>query len=183
MSPKLTPFADYGNSFNSGCPTGNCLRSHVNKTETYNSLAMITKAGVPASKIVVGVSSYGRSFKLKDSKCTGPTCLFTGSFSTSEAEPGVCTGSAGYLSNAEIRQIAYDAKNKKAGVTATTWYDSASDSDMMTYSTQGKGNVNWVAYMSDETKKRRIAWAKGLNFAGTIDWAVDLQEWFSPKPE
>ncbi|KAM0188052.1 hypothetical protein ACHAPI_010829 [Fusarium lateritium] len=174
---------DYGNTMISpGCPNGNCLRSHVNKTETLDSLAMITKAGVDPAKVVIGISSYGRSFKMKDPKCTGPTCQFTGSFSVSDAEPGVCTGEAGYLSDAEIRQIAYDAKNGKKGVTAKTWYDKASDSDMMTYGTQGKGMTDWVAYMGPTTKVKRTEWAQGLNFGGVVDWAIDLETWFSPKP-
>ncbi|KFY83394.1 hypothetical protein V500_10074, partial [Pseudogymnoascus sp. VKM F-4518 (FW-2643)] len=71
---------DYGNKWTSpGCPTGNCLRSHVNLTETINALSMITKAGVASNKIVVGVTSYGRSFKMAQAGCTGPECLFTGS--------------------------------------------------------------------------------------------------------
>lgn len=57
-----------------GCPAGNCLRSHVNSTETHNSLVLMTKAGVPANKIVVGVTSYGRSFKMSDPTCRGPMC-------------------------------------------------------------------------------------------------------------
>jgi hypothetical protein len=59
---------------NPGCPSGSCLRSHVNYTETYNALSMITKAGVPSHKVVVGVSSYGRSFKMSDASCRGPEC-------------------------------------------------------------------------------------------------------------
>ncbi|KAI0505412.1 glycoside hydrolase superfamily [Xylaria bambusicola] len=59
---------DYGNEWGqSGCKSGNCLRSHVNITETMSSLIMVTKAGVPSNKIVVGVTSYGRSFKMTDS--------------------------------------------------------------------------------------------------------------------
>ncbi|KAF0639407.1 hypothetical protein FPSE5266_08023 [Fusarium pseudograminearum] len=174
---------DYGNpTINSGCPNGNCLRSHVNKTETLDSLAMITKAGVDPAKVVVGISSYGRSFRMKDPKCTGVTCQFTGSFSVSEAEPGVCTGEPGYLSDAEIRLIEYDAKKGKAGVTAKTWYDKASDSDIMTYGTKGKGMTDWVAYMGPTTKLKRTQWAQGLNFGGVVDWAVDLETWFSEKP-
>ncbi|KAF5682499.1 killer toxin subunits alpha beta [Fusarium circinatum] len=174
---------DYGNKFiSSGCPNGNCLRSHVNKTETLDSLAMITKAGVDPAKIVIGISSYGRSFRMKDPKCTGPTCLFTGSFSVSEAEPGVCTGEAGYLSDAEIRLIAYDAKQGKKGVTAKTWYDKDSDSDIMTFGTKGMGMTDWVAYMGPTTKQKRTDWAKSLNFGGVVDWAIDLETWFSPKP-
>jgi GH18 family chitinase len=39
-----------------GCANGNCLRSQVNLTETKLSLAMITKAGVPGRKVIVGVT-------------------------------------------------------------------------------------------------------------------------------
>ncbi|TFB04572.1 hypothetical protein CCMA1212_003490 [Trichoderma ghanense] len=55
------------------CPTGNCLRSHVNITETTDALSMITKAGVPSSKVVVGIASYERSSKMGRAGCTGPT--------------------------------------------------------------------------------------------------------------
>lgn len=54
----------------------------INLTETGYSLAMITKAGVPAAKVVVGISSYGRSFGMTDPTCTGPECLFNGPNST-----------------------------------------------------------------------------------------------------
>ncbi|PNY28794.1 Uncharacterized protein TCAP_01272 [Tolypocladium capitatum] len=37
---------------------GNCLRSHINKTETHDALAMITKASVDSTKFVVRVTSY-----------------------------------------------------------------------------------------------------------------------------
>lgn len=47
-----------------GCANGNCMRSQVNLTETMNSLVMITKAEVPSNKVVVGVTSYGRSFNM-----------------------------------------------------------------------------------------------------------------------
>ncbi|KAL2821615.1 chitinase [Aspergillus granulosus] len=77
------------------CDTGNCLRSQVNLTETRQSLAMITKAGVPGEKVVVGVTSYGRSFKMADPSCWGPECQFTGDRLNSKAKKGTCTGTAG----------------------------------------------------------------------------------------
>lgn len=59
-----------------GCKAGNCLRSHINSTETMDSMVMMTKAGVPSHKVVMGVTSYGRSFKMTDSTCRGPLCEY-----------------------------------------------------------------------------------------------------------
>lgn len=67
----------------------------VNGTETLLSLAMITKAGVNTNKVVVGVSSYGRSFRMAEKGCTGPNCKFTGSRIQSDAAKGDCTDTAG----------------------------------------------------------------------------------------
>ncbi|POR31800.1 Chitinase [Tolypocladium paradoxum] len=123
---------------NPSCPSGNCLRSHVNLTETLSALvprsastyskSLITKAGVPSSKVIVGVTSYGRSFQMVDPSCTGPNCFFTGGpeVGDSGAMKGRCTATAGYISNAEIKEIA-------AGPGAKTWFDKDSDSNIMTY--------------------------------------------------
>ncbi|KAJ0150953.1 Uncharacterized protein HZ326_6558 [Fusarium oxysporum f. sp. albedinis] len=67
----------------------------VNLTETKSSLAMVTKARVEARKLVVGVSSYGRSFKMSSARCKGPMCTFTGP--ESGAAKGKCTDTAGYI--------------------------------------------------------------------------------------
>ncbi|KAL7943679.1 hypothetical protein V8C42DRAFT_328167 [Trichoderma barbatum] len=152
---------DFNNTFaNPGCPNGNCLRSHVNLTETMYSLAMITKAGVPANKITVGIASYGRSFGMQNPSCTGPLCLFTGPNST--ATPGRCTATKGYISQAELDEIS-------SGSSVKRWHDADSDSDLMTY-----GTNSWVSYMSEATKASRLAKYSGLNFGGSVEWAVDL---------
>ncbi|RDW58668.1 hypothetical protein BP6252_13144 [Coleophoma cylindrospora] len=159
---------DYENKYAAeGCPHGSCLRSHVNYTETINALSMITKAGVPAAKIVVGIGSYGRSFQMADPNCSGPKCTFTGP--KSGAHPGVCTETAGYISNAEIEDII--AKDK----TAKTHYDQSSDSVILQY-----GDKNWVAFMDDNTRKSRISSYKTKNFGGTVDWAMDLGRFHPP---
>ncbi|KAK4454184.1 killer toxin subunits alpha beta [Podospora aff. communis PSN243] len=151
-----------------GCEWGNCLRSHVNKTETINSLALITKAGVPAYKVFVGISSYGRSFKMAEIGCHGPDCLYLGERNQSPAAKGYCTGEGGYLADAEIRQTKKIAAAN--GYEFYEYYDEKSDSDILVYD-----NVEWVAYMDHETKERRVEWYKSLNFGGVSDWAVDLQ--------
>ncbi|EFQ36789.1 glycosyl hydrolase family 18 [Colletotrichum graminicola] len=156
---------DAGNKWTSpGCPTGNCLRSHVNETETKDALSMITKAGAASNKILFGVSSYGRSFKMAQAGCDGETCLFTGDNRHSGAAKGRCTGTAGYISNAEIDEIkATDRSNK-------VW--TKEGSNIMAHD-----NTEWVAWMDDDMKAKRAEFYDSYNFLGTTDWAIDLQEW------
>ncbi|KAM5436548.1 putative chitinase [Microsporum ferrugineum] len=155
---------DYANPWTSpGCPEGNCLRSHVNETETKDALSMITKAGVPSNKVVVGVTSYGRSFKMAQAGCTGPMCKFTGTSRKSNAAKGRCTETGGYISNAEIDEIITNGKATKQ------WKEEGSN--ILVYN-----DTEWVAYMDDDMKAARSKFYDSYNFAGTTDWAVDLQE-------
>ncbi|KAH9871192.1 hypothetical protein J1614_006768 [Plenodomus biglobosus] len=155
---------DYGNKWTSpGCPTGNCLRSHVNETETKDALSMITKAGAASNKVVVGVASYGRSFQMAQSGCDAENCKFTGSARQSNANKGRCTDTAGYISNAEINEIIQSGKINKQ------W--TKEGSNMMVYNA-----TEWVAWMDDDVKMSRTAFYDSYNFAGTTDWAVDLQD-------
>ncbi|KAK6502020.1 hypothetical protein TWF481_009838 [Arthrobotrys musiformis] len=163
---------DYGNKWSSpGCPAGNCLRSHVNTTETLNALSMITKAGIPSNKVIVGVSSYGRSFKMTKAGCTGPMCTFTGP--ASGAMPGRCTKTRGYISNAEIDEIL------RTNPSARKTHDSGSTSDIVVWN-----STEWVAYMDDKNKAGRTSWYRSsYNMGGISDWAVDLQAFVSrPNP-
>ncbi|KAM0272222.1 hypothetical protein ACHAQH_008781 [Verticillium albo-atrum] len=156
---------DAGNQWaNPGCATGNCLRSHVNWTETENALAMITKAGVPANKVLMGVATYGRSFKMTQAGCKGPDCKFLGDRMNSQAKPGRCTGTGGYLANAEIYEM--------LGGPGVSWdFDDKSRSDITVYD-----RTEYVAWMSQGEREWREAKARELNFGGTIEWAVDLQD-------
>lgn len=160
-----------------GCDTGNCLRSQVNLTETKQSLAMITKAGVPGAKVIVGVTSYGRSFKMADPGCWGPNCLFTGDRLNSQAAKGVCTGTAGYIADAEIGEI-MNGNSRAAGRVVTSFVDASSNSDILVYD-----DGEWVSWMSPSTKKTRAALYSAWGMGGTTDWASDLQTYHDvPSP-
>ncbi|EEA29070.1 conserved hypothetical protein [Talaromyces marneffei ATCC 18224] len=165
---------DYGaKSSQEGCPTGNCLRSHVNLTETVSALSMVTKAGVPSNKVVVGVSSYARSFAMAEAGCYTENCFFTGSSSVSNAEPGVCTNTAGYISNAEINEIMGNSSR-----VTTSYVDESSHSNILVYD-----GTQWAAYMDDTTKSERVAFYKGLEMGGGTLWASDLSKYNSaPYP-
>ncbi|POR35820.1 Killer toxin subunits alpha/beta [Tolypocladium paradoxum] len=58
--------------------------------------------------------------------------------------------------------------------------DVVSDSNILIYG-DDRGS-DWVAYMDGEVKAKRIDWIRGLNFAGTSDWAIDLQEFTGDSP-
>ncbi|KAL3475669.1 glycoside hydrolase superfamily [Aspergillus californicus] len=146
------------------CEKGNCLRSHVNLTETRYSLAMITKAGVPRNMIAVGVASYGRAFGMTKAGCTWPECTFVGP--TTAATPGICTRTPGVLANAEIEELIIE------GDINESYYDVGSDSNILVYN-----DTQWVAYMGKYTTKRRIEYYKRLKFGGYANWAVDLTAW------
>ncbi|KAJ5607977.1 class V chitinase [Penicillium hordei] len=104
-----------------GCDGSACLQSHINNTEILNSLSMITKAGVPNSKIVADLASYGRSFGMVDPACFGLECKFTGPDST--AMPGRCTRTPGYIANADIQEWLQGDQN------ITTYFDEVSRSN------------------------------------------------------
>ncbi|OJJ03002.1 hypothetical protein ASPVEDRAFT_93638, partial [Aspergillus versicolor CBS 583.65] len=152
---------DYGNEWAiEGCSAGDCLRSHVNQTEVEYSLSMVTKAGVPASKLIIGMALYGRSFQMEQAGCHGPDCRFTGP--DSGARAGRCTESSGYISNYEIRQIIASSGNAQ-------WISDDAGGDLLIYD-----DTQWVSWMSEDNYNARLDWVRGLNFGGTSDWAVDL---------
>ncbi|KAJ5097120.1 hypothetical protein N7456_007841 [Penicillium angulare] len=155
---------DYGNAYvDPGCDGGNCLRSHVNLTETINSLSMITKAGVSNTQVVVGVSSYGRSFEMTTEGCWTDMCTYTGP--DSGATPGQCTQTAGYIADAEIDSIIADNPS------AEVYWDDNSYSNIVVYN-----ETQWASYMNDSNKiVREILYNEIYQFAGIADWAVDLQ--------
>lgn len=150
-----------------GCDDGRCLRSHVNLTETMDSIGMITKAGADSGKVVIGVSSYGRSFKMASAGCYGPNCKFTGGKMSSNAKKGECTNTAGYISDAEINDL---ITNNSSRVNKH-FVDTGSNSNIMVYD-----DTEWVAYMTPKIRSQRAAMFTELSMGGTINWATDLEE-------
>jgi hypothetical protein len=129
---------------------------------------MITKAGVPSNKVIVGVGSYGRSFQMTDPNCYGDTCTFTGPLSG--ATPGRCTGVAGTLSNAEIKEIIQSPTRVQHNI-----LDPKSQTNILVYD-----NNQWVGWMEPDIVANRISIYQGFNMGGSSTWAVDLDEYMPP---
>ncbi len=127
---------------------------------------------MPSNKIAIGVSSYGRSFAMADGACYGPHCFYTGTPSQSDAVPGPCTGTGGYISNAEL-----DAIMATPGRVQLNYLDASSHSNIMVYD----GN-QWVAWMGSTAKAARKALYQQLSMGGISDWATDLEEFHENPP-
>ncbi|KAJ2655056.1 hypothetical protein IWW48_005743 [Coemansia sp. RSA 1200] len=150
---------DYGNKWAQvGCEGGDCLRSHTNWTETLDSLSMITHAGVPSNKVLLGLAAYGRSFGQTDPNCHGPDCRYSGPISG--ATPGSCTANPGTLALAEVNRI------RQSGRTRYEYSDS--ESQIMLYD-----DNQWVAFNTEAQLENRRYKAMKMNLGGTVTWALD----------
>lgn len=83
---------------------------------------------MPNNKIFVGEGSYGRTFRMAKDGCWGPMGDCTGTKFQSDATPGRCTNTSGYLAMAEINEII-----KTNAGTAQYFYDSGSQSDILLF--------------------------------------------------
>jgi chitinase len=107
----------------------------------------------------LGLGWYGRSFTLADPSCSTPDgiCQFTAG-----GNPGQCTGSAGTLSNAEIKVIL-------ASGGAVESYDATAAVRWMTWNTN-----QWVSFDDGLTMQQKIQAANDLCLGGTMIWALDM---------
>lgn len=160
---------DYGRkNVNQGCLS--CARHHANATEIGYALSMITKAGVPTSKVVVGMGLYGRSFQLAEKGCRGDRCVFTGP--ESGAIKGECTDTGGYISNYEIESIL--AAEGNPDMINTKYFNVESVHE------DGVGDIiyynddQYVGWTSHETYIWQALGYIDQSFRGVSDWAADL---------
>jgi hypothetical protein len=102
--------------------------------------------------------------------CSTEECTYTGSQTASDAMPGLCTGQAGYIANAEIYEIMANPSR-----IVSSYLDQGSDSNILVYD-----NNQWVGYMDEVTKAGRISTYQQLGFGGTTDWATDLAQYNEP---
>lgn len=106
----------------------------------------------------MGQGWYGRSFTLKDPKCSTPNgvCEFT-----SGAKPGPCSNAAGILDLQEIKDIIKTNNLKpqydeKANVKWISW-----------------DNDQWVSFDDDQTFKAKKDFANDRCLGGLMVWAMD----------
>lgn len=108
---------------------------------------------------------------MADGSCHTENCFFyTGTPMVSNAAKGPCTDTAGYIADAEIKDII------KSGNVNQNYVDPKSNTNILVYNTN-----QWVGWMSPEIKATRKATYQSLNMGGSTDWASDLED-FLPAP-
>ncbi|XP_068718578.1 chitinase-3-like protein 1 [Montipora capricornis] len=120
-----------------------------------NSVRYWRDEGMPCQKIVLGLATYGRAFKLKDLNNHG-----LGAPARGQADPGMYTKESGFLSYYEICKMGLTVVQHNA-VKAPYGY---------------KGD-QWVGYDDEDSLKQKVkSVIKENNLLGAMFWALDLDD-------
>ncbi|KAF3196307.1 hypothetical protein TWF106_005016 [Orbilia oligospora] len=141
-------------------PIGPQVLGHTNMTEIDLALDLFWRTNVPSSKVHLGFGFYGRSFKLKNSRCSDPGCPFEG-----PADAGPCTDTAGILSFKEIQSLIAASGGAKPKLDTTA---------QVKYLTWGSGN--WISYDDKTTFEAKVDFGNRRGLNGMLIWAVDQDD-------
>jgi len=120
--------------------------------------------GAPASKLTIGLATYGRGWTLSD-----PNNMGYNSPASGASSKGGSTGEAGYRSYYEIQDIL-----TKPG--ATVVYDEERQCPYVVY------DGEWIGYDNEKSICAKLAFATGLGLAGSMVWALDLDNFKEDYP-
>ena len=121
-------------------------------------------ADVPASKIVMGMPAYGRSYTMANETCVDLGCEFD--IFSNETAIGGCLDTNGFVPFVEIYEWTRMGEGKG--------YDSISV-DHTTYSAvMVKDGNQFISYDNVETFKAKVDYATKKCLGGTMVWAIDM---------
>nr|XP_031849252.1 probable chitinase 10 [Nomia melanderi] len=128
------------------------------------SIAYWIQQGVPASKLVMGVPSYGQSYTLAESPAAGEEQPGLNAAASGPGQPGEFTKSAGILAYFEICE---DTMNRGwSAVKDPTGFAGP-------YATKGN---QWVSYDDASIVLRKAELANELHLGGVMLWSLDMDD-------
>jgi chitinase len=121
-------------------------------------------AGVPAHKIVLGMPTYGRSFK-------GVQVANLSSISTGPGAKGRCTGEAGTVSYYEVQELIRAGKYSAHwdGTSGTPFAYSADDKTM-------------ISFDDEKSLGLKASYVREKGLGGAMFWAIDLDDFRNGYP-
>jgi len=120
--------------------------------------------GIPADKLILGMPTYGRSFKdVEDPRPAGKA--------GGAGPKGRCTGEPGFLAYYEINDLIESGTYK-------TYWDPVS-STPYAYDEEGK---NWVTYDDLRSISIKVDYIEEKKLGGGMFWAMDLDDFNNDYP-
>jgi chitinase len=116
--------------------------------------------GVPSSKIILGLSNYGRTFPFGSN--SGSTL---NSPSSSSVIPGECTKDGAFLSYYEIRKLVQSSYTEEKATLLSAY---------ATYSTSN--TLMFVGFDTPNTHRLKTCWARYKKLGGIMTWTADLDD-------
>ncbi|OJJ42141.1 hypothetical protein ASPZODRAFT_20739 [Penicilliopsis zonata CBS 506.65] len=176
MTYDLHGVWDSSNPMHVPCnPSGSIVQGHTNLTEIKTAAELLWRVRVNPAQVSLGFAFYGRAFSLQDPGCTSPGCPFSGG-----ADPGVCTGTSGYLSYYEIEQILSSnpdiniVHDNEAAVKYFAW--SAGHIKANTKNRK-MAPSQWISYDDKDTFGQKKEWTDEIGIGGSLIWASDLDDY------
>jgi chitinase len=139
--------------------TGAYLNAHTNLTEIKDTIDLLWRNNITASKVNLGLAFYGRSFTIASSACSQPGCDYL-----SAGDAGDCSAQAGILLGSEINNII--SENNLSPVLYT-------DAAVKTITWNGD---QWVSFDDQDTWKIKADFAKSQCLGGVLVWSVDYDD-------
>ncbi|XP_074078507.1 chitinase-3-like protein 1 [Macrotis lagotis] len=115
----------------------------------------VLSRGVPPSKLVMGIPTFGNTFTLASSDSE------VGAATVGGGTPGLYTKMSGILAYYEVCEFLYGATVKQIL------------EQKVPYATKGN---QWVGYEDQESVKSKVQFLKTSQLAGAMVWALDLDD-------
>ncbi|KAH8599117.1 glycoside hydrolase superfamily [Bisporella sp. PMI_857] len=133
------------------------VAAHTDIQKIQNNALPFWFSGIPASKLNLGLASYGHGYTLANTNCQDLNCAVTG-----PSKPGTCIpDSTGVMALFDIQDVISSKK-------LTPKLNSASMFKQITFDNQ------WIAYDDAETVALKKGWGNDFCFGGTMQWVIDL---------
>ncbi|KAA8522902.1 hypothetical protein F0562_009325 [Nyssa sinensis] len=143
---------DYHGSWNTSATGAHAaLFDPKSNVSTSYGLRSWIKAGMPQSKLIMGLPLYGRTWRLKDPKSHGI------------GAPAVGLGPGDDMGTMTFFQVEMFNKENNATVTY----------DVKTVSTYSFAGTSWIGYDDTRSTSVKIRFAQALRLRGYFFWAVN----------
>lgn len=128
--------------------------------------------GCPAKKLLLGISTYGRAFKIIK-RSNSPNLVYVGIDSEPFVSPSVYTSEEGILSYYEVCEL---MSNKE---TRVYWDDIAQVPFAIVTGKNESNDENmnsnlWISYEDSRSVKKKVEYAKKMSLGGVSIWSLGI---------